>query len=125
VDAAFCFADPRREGDHANAKAFGDQDNAAGDRIGRPYGNSRGSDPDAAPGAGDAYRAGFVAGYIKFGLKRGGLKGVTPDDLLVCGQMGSVAAVYTVEKYGTQTHTFTRVEFAKRYRENFGSLLSF
>ncbi|KKU87014.1 MAG: Adenosine kinase [Candidatus Gottesmanbacteria bacterium GW2011_GWA2_47_9] len=80
------------------------------------------SDPT---GAGDAYRAGFVAGYIKFGLKRGGLKGVTPDDLLVCGQMGSVAAVYTVEKYGTQTHTFTRVEFAKRYRENFGSLLSF
>lgn len=63
------------------------------------------SDPT---GAGDAYRAGFLAGYLrKFPLE-------------VCGQMGSVAAVYTVEKYGTQTHTFTKKEFIKRYEENFG-----
>ncbi len=64
------------------------------------------SDPT---GAGDAYRAGFLAGY---------LRGVS---LKVCGQMGSVAAVYTVEKYGTQTHHFTRGEFIKRYYENFGT----
>lgn len=58
-------------------------------------------------GAGDAYRAGFLAGYLK-GL-----------DLKVCGQMGSVAACYTVEKYGTTTHSFTMEQFNKRYRENY------
>jgi len=45
-------------------------------------------------------------------------------DLAVCGQIGSVAAVYTVEKYGTQTHTFTKKEFINRYKENFGSSIS-
>ena len=58
-------------------------------------------------GAGDAYRAGFLAGYLK-GL-----------DLKVCGQMGSVAACYTVEKYGTTTHSFTLDTFQQRYRENY------
>lgn len=71
----------------------------------KPAKPSDGSDPT---GAGDAYRAGFVAGFLR-GL-----------DLAVCGQMGSVAAVYTVEKYGTQTHEFTKKEFIKRYKENFG-----
>lgn len=62
------------------------------------------SDPT---GAGDAYRAGFLAGYLR------------KYDLIICGQMGSVAAVYTVEKYGTQTHTFTKKEFINRYKENY------
>ncbi len=62
------------------------------------------SDPT---GAGDAYRAGFLAGYLR------------GYDLKICGQMGSVAAVYTVEKYGTQTHTFTKREFMIRYNENY------
>ncbi|HUD19000.1 MAG TPA: carbohydrate kinase family protein [Patescibacteria group bacterium] len=66
------------------------------------------SDPT---GAGDAYRAGFVAGYLR------------GYDLPVCGQMGSVAAVYTVEKYGTQTHDFTKKEFIARYKENFGTTI--
>jgi adenosine kinase len=67
------------------------------------------SDPT---GAGDAYRAGFIAGYLQ-GLS-----------LKVCGQMGSVAAVYTVEKYGTQTHHFTKKEFIARYKENFGDTIA-
>jgi adenosine kinase len=67
------------------------------------------SDPT---GAGDAYRGGFLAGYVR-GL-----------DLLTCGQMGSVAAVYTVEKYGTVTHHFTKDEFIKRYRENYNTDLT-
>lgn len=67
------------------------------------------SDPT---GAGDAYRAGFIAGYL------------SGFDLVTCGQMGSVAAVYTVETYGTQTHAFSRQEFVKRYKENFGSIRS-
>jgi len=58
-------------------------------------------------GAGDAFRAGFIVGYLRgYGLS-------------VCGQMGAVAAAYTVEKYGTQTHAFTRAEFIKRYYENY------
>jgi len=63
------------------------------------------SDPT---GAGDAFRAGFIAGYLR------------GFDLVTCSQMGSTAAVYTVETYGTQTHTFTQKEFIKRYKENFG-----
>lgn len=67
------------------------------------------SDP---AGAGDAYRAGFMAGY---------LRGYGMD---VCGRMGSVAAVYTVEKYGTTTHKYTVSEFTRRYKENFGESIS-
>ncbi|MEK7544360.1 MAG: carbohydrate kinase family protein [Patescibacteria group bacterium] len=85
------------------------------------------SDPT---GAGDAYRGGFLAGYLRYARfpeskKSGFRESVTnADQLLVCGQMGSVAAVYTVETYGTQTHTFTKKEFAKRYEENFGAHLT-
>ncbi len=66
------------------------------------------SDPT---GAGDAYRGGFLAGYVR------------GYDLLTCGQGGSVAAVYTVEKYGTVTHHYTKDEFIKRYQENFHQTL--
>lgn len=63
-------------------------------------------------GAGDAYRSGFVAGYLRnFPLK-------------TCGQMGSVTAAYTVEKFGTTTHEFTIEEFARRYRDNYGETLA-
>ncbi|HVO31012.1 MAG TPA: PfkB family carbohydrate kinase, partial [bacterium] len=60
-------------------------------------------------GAGDAYRAGFVSGLVR---------GFSMES---CGRMGSVAAVYAVENYGTQNHKYTRDEFLKRYQENFGS----
>lgn len=66
------------------------------------------SDPT---GAGDAYRGGFLAGYLR------------GFDLATCGQMGAVAAVYTVEKYGTVTHHYTKQEFIKRYEENYRSTL--
>ena len=67
------------------------------------------SDPT---GAGDAFRGGFLAGFLRgFPLE-------------TCGRMGSVAAVYTVEKYGTQTHTFTTREFTDRYKENFNTALT-
>lgn len=59
-------------------------------------------------GAGDAYRAGFLAGLLR------------GRDLPVCGRMGSVAAVYAVESYGTQSHAYSREEFERRYTENFG-----
>jgi adenosine kinase len=58
-------------------------------------------------GAGDAYRAGFLAGFLrKFRLE-------------VCAQMGSVAAAYTVEKPGTSTHYFTPDDFVMRYEVNY------
>ena len=66
------------------------------------------SDPT---GAGDAYRGGFIAGYIR------------GFNLQTCGQMGSTAAVYTVEKFGTITHHYTIKDFIKRYREDFAQNL--
>lgn len=63
---------------------------------------------DDPTGAGDAYRAGFFAAYVR-GL-----------DLKTCAQAGAVAATYTVEAYGTQTHNFTIEEFKTRYEKAFG-----
>jgi adenosine kinase len=59
-------------------------------------------------GAGDAYRAGFIAGYLR----------QMPLD--VAARMGSVASVYSVETHGTQTYNFNMVQFGQRYKENFG-----
>jgi adenosine kinase len=63
-------------------------------------------------GAGDAYRSGFLAGYFR-GL-----------DLKICGQIGSVASCYAIEKYGTTNHVFTIEEFLQRYKQNFGEELT-
>lgn len=62
-------------------------------------------------GAGDSYRAGFFTAYAQ-GL-----------DFETCGRVGSVAATYTVEQYGTQNHKFTRDEFAERYEKAYGKKL--
>ena len=60
-------------------------------------------------GAGDAYRAGFLAGMEK------------GFDIQTCGQMGSVASSFAVEKYGTQEHKFTTAQFAKRYKDTYNN----
>jgi adenosine kinase len=58
-------------------------------------------------GVGDSFRGGFLAGYSRsFGWK-------------LCGEIGSLAAVYCLEQNGPQNHTYTREEFVKRFRENF------
>lgn len=62
-------------------------------------------------GAGDAYRAGFMAGFLK------------GFDLKTCGQMGSISSCFAVEKYGTTSHSFSLKEFCERYKENFGEEL--
>jgi adenosine kinase len=59
-------------------------------------------------GVGDAFRAGLITG-----LMRG-----YPWE--VCGRLGSVAAIYVLEQHGTQRHSYTRKQFANRYREAFG-----
>lgn len=63
-------------------------------------------------GAGDAYRSGFLAGWVQ------------GRELSVCGRMGSVAAVYAIECYGTQSHAYGRDEFERRYEENFEPAVS-
>jgi len=62
------------------------------------------SDPT---GAGDAFRAGLLKG-IAAGL---------PLDAV--GRLASTVAAYTVEKYGTQTHSFTLDELKQRYEKNY------
>jgi adenosine kinase len=59
-------------------------------------------------GAGDAYRAGLIAG-----LRRG-------YPWPVCGRLGSVAAAYALEQAGCQRHVYDRRQVAARYAECFG-----
>lgn len=66
---------------------------------------------DDPTGAGDAYRGGFFAGYVR------------GFDLKTCGRMGSVAAVYAVENYGTQNHDYIREDFVERYKKEYGEEL--
>lgn len=58
-------------------------------------------------GVGDAFRGGFLAGYAR-GL-----------DWKLCGEIGSLSAVYCLEQRGTQNHSYTREEFIKRFRRHF------
>lgn len=58
----------------------------------------------ATPGAGDAWRGGFLAG-IALGF-----------DLQKAGQMGAVASAYAVEHVGTQEHKYSKEAFAERYK---------
>ncbi|NLE45315.1 MAG: carbohydrate kinase family protein [Chloroflexi bacterium] len=62
---------------------------------------------DDPTGVGDAFRAGLVKG-LAIGL---------PWDL--AGRMGSLAATYTLEQPGPQSHRYTRAEFVARFREHF------
>lgn len=77
-------------------------------------GSRRWSIPAARPksevdptGAGDAFRAGFLTGFLQ------------SLPLPQAAQLGAVAALYTVERVGTQTHTFTKRSLAKRFQENY------
>ena len=58
-------------------------------------------------GVGDAFRAGFLKGYL------------TGFDLLLCAQMGALAATYCLEKMGTQTHCYLIDDFVTRFRTVF------
>ncbi|MFH1030350.1 MAG: carbohydrate kinase family protein [bacterium] len=62
-------------------------------------------------GAGDAFRAGFIKGFIEnWSLEK-------------TGKFASVVSSYAVEKYGTQNHEFTWGELEERYFENYGEQL--
>jgi len=60
-------------------------------------------------GAGDAYRAGLVAGLLR-GL-----------ELAQAGCVASLAATYAVEHVGTIEHQYTREDFCARHIEAFGT----
>ena len=62
-------------------------------------------------GAGDAYRAGLVAGLLR-GL-----------EIEQAGRVASLAATYAVEQVGTVEHSYTLGEFAQRYQEAFSVAL--
>ncbi len=58
-------------------------------------------------GVGDAFRGGFLAGY-SHGF-----------DWKLCGEIGSLSAVYCLEQRGTQNHSYTRQDFVQRFRKHF------
>jgi adenosine kinase len=62
-------------------------------------------------GAGDAYRAGLVAGL---------LRGLPLEE---AGRVASLAATYAVEQVGTVEHAYTPAEFSQRYQAAFGAPL--
>ncbi len=57
-------------------------------------------------GAGDAYRAGFLYGFLR------------QWELRKCGQLGATLASFIVERHGTQPW-FSKSDVAKRYQDNF------
>jgi len=58
-------------------------------------------------GVGDAFRGGFLTGY-----SRG-------FDWKLCGEIGSLSAVYCLEQRGPQSHNYTCNEFVNRFRRHF------
>ncbi len=58
-------------------------------------------------GAGDAYRAGFLYGYVR------------DWPLQTSAQLGATCATYAIESTGTQAHHFTIDEVAQRYAAAF------
>lgn len=61
-------------------------------------------------GAGDAHRSGILFG-LSIGL-----------DLPTSALLGSVTSSFTVEKMGTQEHTFTKEMFIHRFEDTYGDL---
>ncbi len=58
-------------------------------------------------GVGDAFRGGFLVGFAH------------GFDWKLCGEIGSLAAVYCLEQKGPQNHVYTREEFVQRFRKYF------
>lgn len=58
-------------------------------------------------GAGDAFRAGFLYGYVR------------NWDPVECAQLGSTIASFAIEHHGTQEHTFTWADVKKRYKKHY------
>ncbi len=59
-------------------------------------------------GCGDAFRAGFLHGYVN------------QATLTKCVQYGNTASAFVIEQKGTQNHCFTYDAFINRVKENYG-----
>jgi adenosine kinase len=62
---------------------------------------------DDPTGVGDAFRAGLIKGLVM------------ELSWEMAGQMGALAATYTLEQPGPQSHSYTLPEFVARFREHF------
>ena len=62
-------------------------------------------------GAGDAFRAGFLFGYVR------------DLPLEKCARLGSVAASFAIEERGTQEHSFSLADCQERYQQTYGEKL--
>jgi adenosine kinase len=58
-------------------------------------------------GVGDAFRAGFLKGYVN------------GFDLILCAQMGALAATYSLEEVGSQNQCYMMNDFVARFRTRF------
>jgi adenosine kinase len=58
-------------------------------------------------GVGDAFRAGFIKGYVN------------GFDLILCAQMGALAATYCLEESGPQSQCYMMNDFIERFRTQF------
>jgi adenosine kinase len=58
-------------------------------------------------GVGDAFRAGFLKGYVN------------GFDLILCAQMGALAATYSLEEVGSQNQCYMMNDFVTRFRTYF------
>lgn len=64
-------------------------------------------------GAGDAFRAGFLYGYVR------------KWDVIKSAQLGCVAASFVVTQHGTQEHEFDKNKIIERYQETYGKKIVF
>jgi adenosine kinase len=58
-------------------------------------------------GVGDAFRAGFLKGYVN------------GFNLILCAQMGALAATYSLEEVGSQNQCYMMNDFVTRFRTRF------
>lgn len=86
----------------------------SGNRLGESIniGSAKPAEIADPTGAGDAYRAGFLYGYLR------------QWDVRKCGQLGAVVASFVLEKQGTQVD-LDRLSIAARYKETFNEEISF
>lgn len=59
-------------------------------------------------GAGDAYRGGFLYGYVR------------SMSMVECAKLGSVVATFAIAKHGTQEHVFDRGSIEKMMKKHYG-----
>jgi adenosine kinase len=63
-------------------------------------------------GAGDAFRSGFIYGYVR------------DWPIVKCLQLASVVASFVVEKLGTQEHRFTKKQIEQRFERTYNTQLT-